>query len=255
MCAAESLSSGEEEEEEESEEEKPAPKKQHQQAQPQKQQQQAKGAKRPAAEQPAAATAKTPQPAKRAKAEQKQAPATAPAKVAALKAVEAKAAAAAAAAAKTPAAGAKGQATPASEKDFLEALQAALRSAGGPLKMAAVRGAACEGRACGHTCRHLLPSFLSGAWPRQLRWVRLCCSLPCFALLAACLAAAGRQGEAAAAAAQDEALHREALCRVQVRQGGGCGGAGVMPGRWPGRRRCRMGAAQLRHGLVTGRLP
>jgi hypothetical protein len=117
---AEELSSGEEDEEGSEDEPAPAsaPKKQQQQAQPAKKQQQA-GAKRLAGEQPAA---KTPQPAKKARAEQQAAPATAPAKVAAAK----------------QGAAASGMATPSNEKEYLEAVKAALQAAGQPIKLAAL---------------------------------------------------------------------------------------------------------------------
>lgn len=142
--AAEEESSGEEESEEE-----PAPA-----AKPAKKQQQqqpaaaAAGAKRPAPQQPA----KTPQPAKKDKSEQQKAPATAPAKVA-------------------PAAA--GMATPGSTKEYIAALQEALRAVGGPIKLAQVRR--CRGEAAG---RALLPGgkAASGGISRALLRPRPPCS-------------------------------------------------------------------------------
>jgi hypothetical protein len=146
---AEELSSGEEDEEGSEDEPAPAsaPKKQQQQAQPAKKQQQA-GAKRLAGEQPAA---KTPQPAKKARAEQQAAPATAPAKVAAAK----------------QGAAASGMATPSNEKEYLEAVKAALQAAGQPIKLAAVSGSQeGEGGLYAHASTSRLAPAADGLSPR-----------------------------------------------------------------------------------------
>lgn len=239
---AEEESSGEEEDKEEEEESgsedddddedypaaAPPAKKQQRQQGAQVAAAAAAGAKRPLADQ-----ARTPQPAKKARGEQQQqkAPATAPAKVAGAKdgAKEGKEA-------RAPPAG---MATPGTDKEYLEALKAALKA--GPLKLATVRRgggalwsgwkaywgsygerrAAVGGRQGTQGTRLLLPLLgplgllLPGCpyMPAELYW-RPTRSPP----------AARHQGEAAAQRAQAEALHRPPPWRLQVGWLGGLGG-------------------------------